>query len=61
MTDIDHDHDHDHRSEEDKRVDEIVRSGPRGALMVAGVAVALVFLMWFLFYFFAFLPRGNIN
>ncbi|WP_213950114.1 hypothetical protein [Luteibacter sp. dw_328] len=45
---------------EDKRVDEIVRAGPRGALMVAGVAVAVVFLMWFLFYFFAFLPRGVI-
>lgn len=45
---------------EDKRVDEIVRAGPRGALMVAGVAVAIVFLMWFLFYFFAFLPRGVI-
>jgi hypothetical protein len=48
-------------SDEDKRVDEIVRAGPRGALMVAGIAVALVFLMWFLFYFFAFLPRGVIH
>jgi hypothetical protein len=55
MTDIDKD-----PGNEDKRVDEIVRHGPRGALMVAGVAVALVFLMWFLFYFFAFLPRGVI-
>jgi hypothetical protein len=48
-------------SDEDKRVDDIVRAGPRGALMVAGIAVALVFLMWFLFYFFAFLPRGAIH
>jgi len=55
MTDINRD-----PGNEDKRVDEIVRAGPRGALMVAGVAVALVFLMWFLFYFFAFLPRGVI-
>jgi len=55
MTDIDQD-----PGNEDERVDEIVRTGPRGALMVAGVAVALVFLMWFLFYFFAFLPRGVI-
>lgn len=55
MTDTDKD-----PGNEDKRVDEIVRAGPRGALMVAGVAVAIVFLMWFLFYFFAFLPRGVI-
>lgn len=43
------------------RVDEIVRSGPRGALAVAGIAVAIVVAMWFLFYFFAFVPRGNIH
>jgi hypothetical protein len=55
MSDLDKD-----PGNEDKRVDEIVRAGPRGALMVAGVAVAIVFLMWFLFYFFAFLPRGVI-
>lgn len=53
--------DNERRNEEDKRVDEIVRSGPHGALMVAGIAVAIVFLMWFLFYFFAFLPRGVIH
>lgn len=56
MTDTDEE-----RGNEDKRVDEIVRSGPRGALMVAGIAVAIVFLMWFFFYFFAFLPRGVIH
>jgi len=55
MSDLDKD-----PGNEDNRVDEIVRAGPRGALMVAGVAVAIVFLMWFLFYFFAFLPRGVI-
>ena len=47
--------------DEDARVDAIVRSGPRGALTVAGIAVAVVFLMWFLFYFFAFLPRGSLH
>jgi hypothetical protein len=56
MTDTDEE-----RRSEDKRVDEIVRSGPRGALTIAGIAVAIVFLMWFLFYFFAFLPRGVIH
>lgn len=47
--------------DEDARVDAIVRSGPRGALTIAGIAVAAVFLMWFLFYFFAFLPRGSLH
>jgi hypothetical protein len=48
-------------SREEARVDEIVRRGPRGALAVAGIAVAIVVAMWFLFYFFAFVPRGNIH
>lgn len=47
--------------EEDAEVDAIVEKGPRGALAVAGVAVAIVIAMWFLFYFLAFLPRGVIH
>ena len=47
--------------DEDARVDAIVRGGAKGALTVAGIAVAVVFLMWFLFYFFAFLPRGSLH
>ncbi|WP_205287605.1 hypothetical protein [Luteibacter jiangsuensis] len=47
--------------EEDAEVDAIVAKGPRGALAVAGVAVAIVIAMWFLFYFLAFLPRGVIH
>jgi hypothetical protein len=46
---------------EDERVEEIVRAGPRGALTLAGIGVAVVFAIWFLFYFFAFLPRGVIH
>lgn len=46
---------------EDQRVDDIVRSGPRGALMVTGIAVAIVIGLWFLFYFVVFLPRGGIH
>ncbi|WP_233842659.1 hypothetical protein [Dyella sp. 2HG41-7] len=46
---------------DDARVEEIVRSGPRGALMVAGIAVAIVIALWFLFYFLVFLPRGVIH
>jgi hypothetical protein len=46
---------------EDQRVEEIVRAGPHGALMVTGIAVAIVTAIWFLFYFLVFLPRGVIH
>ncbi len=39
-------------------VDAIVRAGPHGAVMVAGIATALVVAMWFAFYLFVFVPRG---
>jgi len=47
--------------EEDERVDEIVRSGPDGAIAVAGIATAVVIALWFAFYFLVFLPRGIIH
>jgi hypothetical protein len=43
---------------EDARIEEIVRSGPRGAVVVAGIATAIVIALWFAFYFMVFLPRG---
>ena len=46
---------------DDHAVDEIVRSGPRGAIAVAGVATAVVIALWFAFYFWVFLPRGVIQ
>ena len=46
---------------DDHAVDEIVRSGPHGAIAVAGVATAVVVAMWFAFYFFVFMPRGVIQ
>jgi hypothetical protein len=46
---------------EDARVDEIVRSGPRGAVVVAGIATAIVIALWFAFYFLVFLPRGSVQ
>jgi hypothetical protein len=48
-------------SAEDDAVDVIVRSGPRGAIAVAGVATAIVIGLWFAFYFLVFLPRGVIR
>jgi len=45
---------------EDARIDEIVRSGPRGAIVIAGIATAIVVALWFAFYFMVFLPRGSV-
>ena len=49
------------RETEDARIDEIVRSGPRGAVVVAGIATAIVIALWFAFYFMVFLPRGSVQ
>jgi hypothetical protein len=46
---------------EDARIDAIVRSGPRGAVVVAGIATAIVIALWFAFYFMVFLPRGSVQ
>jgi hypothetical protein len=46
---------------EDDSVDVIVRSGPHGALVVAGIATAVVVALWFAFYLLVFLPRGTVQ
>ena len=38
-----------------------LRNGPMGALVVASIAVALLFIGWLAFYFLLFLPRGAIG
>ena len=43
---------------EHQPVEAIVRSGPRGAVAVAGVATAVVIALWFAFYLLVFLPRS---
>lgn len=48
-------------AEEDRRVDEIVAQGPRGAFAVAGVATAIVVAIYFIFYFIVYLPRGAVQ
>jgi hypothetical protein len=48
------------RAAEDSRVEEILRSGPHGALFVAGIATFIVTALWFLFYLLVFLPRGGL-
>ena len=46
---------------EDRRVDDIVARGPQGAFAVAGVATAIVVVIYFLFYFAVYLPRGAVQ
>jgi hypothetical protein len=48
-------------ADDDAAVDEIVMNGPGGALVLAGIATAIVIGLWFLFYFVVFLPRGVIQ
>jgi hypothetical protein len=46
---------------ENAAVDDIVGRGPGGAIVLAGVATAIVTALWFAFYFLIFLPRGVIQ
>jgi hypothetical protein len=48
-------------TDEDRRVDEIVARGPRGAFAVAGIATAIVVALYVLFYFVVYLPRGAVQ
>jgi len=43
------------------QLEQIYRRAPAGALMVAGIATALVFALWFAFYMVIFLPRGPLQ
>jgi hypothetical protein len=44
--------------QDDEAVDRIVREGPAGTWAVAGLATFIVVLIWFLFDFLVYLPRG---
>jgi hypothetical protein len=39
----------------------LMREGPRGALVLASISVALLFIGWLLFYVLLFLPRGSVG
>jgi hypothetical protein len=38
-----------------------LKDGPRGALVVSTISVALVLLGWLAFYFLLFIPRGSVG
>jgi len=48
-------------NDEQTRVDEIVTRGPAGAFAVAGIATAIVVILYLAFYFFIYLPRGAVR
>jgi hypothetical protein len=46
---------------DDVALERIYRRTPAGALTIAGIAMALVFALWFAFYLLVFLPRGFLH
>jgi hypothetical protein len=40
---------------------EALKNGPLGALVIASIAVGLLFIGWLAFYFLLFIPRGPIG
>jgi len=48
-----------HGNEEE--VQAIAAKGPRGAVLVAGLSVAVLLAIWIAFYFFIFVPRGDVG
>jgi hypothetical protein len=45
----------------DPSLDDRLTDVPRGAVALAGIAVALLLLAWLLIYLFVFLPRGMVG
>ncbi len=43
---------------DDQAIEAVLRAGPRGALALAGIATAIVLLLWLAFYLLVFVPRG---
>jgi hypothetical protein len=46
---------------DDAEVQKIISNGPRGALALAGLTVALLLALWLAFFIFVFLPRGAVG
>jgi hypothetical protein len=50
--------DGDTNAQQDADVNAILRSGATGAVVLAGLATAIVVAMWFAFYLLVFVPRA---
>jgi hypothetical protein len=46
---------------DEKELEAIVSRGPSGAFAVAGIAAAIVTIIFYLFYFLVYLPRGIVQ
>jgi hypothetical protein len=44
---------------QDAAVHAVLRSGAAGAIVLAGIATAVVVALWFAFYFLVFVPRAG--
>jgi hypothetical protein len=51
----------DGNADETSKVEEIVARGPSGTFAVAGIATAIVVLLYLWFYVFIYLPRGAVQ
>lgn len=47
--------------EERERLERALSIAPRGAFALAGTTVLLLLVLWFLFYFLVFIPRGVVG
>ena len=45
----------------DEELNAIVTAGPRGAVAVAGLAVAVLLAIWIAFFLVVYLPRGAVG
>ena len=54
-------HDYASDAEELERLEKALEGGPRGAIAVSAIAVALLLLGWLGIYFLVFLPRGTVG
>jgi hypothetical protein len=43
----------------DAALNGILRAGPKGAIVLAGIATVIVMLVWFAFYLLVFVPRAG--
>jgi hypothetical protein len=54
-------HDYSSDAEELEGIDAAMGEAPRGALIVSGIAVALLIICWLIIYAFIFIPRGMVG
>jgi hypothetical protein len=54
-------HDYSSDAEELRLLEAAMEQAPKGAMVVAGIAVGLLITCWLLIYTFVFLPRGPVG